>query len=133
MNNETKKMQQSIIAPWLTVRDSEGAATFYKDAFDAIETYRLDNPDGGPVIRLSVNGAEFWLSSESEEKDGKNNSPLGGDSIRLILIVDDPDAFFKQALKAGATEVFPVGEDHGWKLGRLVDPFGLHWEIGYQL
>jgi len=34
-------------------------------------------------------------------------------------------------LKAGAKEVFPIGEDHGWKLGRLVDPFGLHWEIGH--
>ncbi len=131
MNNETKKVPQSIIAPWLTVKDSERSVTFYKDAFGAIETYRLENPDGGPVIRLSVNGAEFWLS-ESEEKDNKN-IPLGGDTIRLILIVSDPDTLFKQALKAGATEVFPVGEDHGWRLGRLADPFGLHWEIGYQL
>lgn len=99
MSNETKKMQQSTIAPWLTVKDSEEAATFYKNAFHAIETYRLANPDSGPVIKLSVNGAEFWLSNESEEKDDKNISPLGGDSIRLILIVDDPDIFFKQALK----------------------------------
>jgi len=36
-------------------------------------------------------------------------------------------------LEAGATEVFPVSEDYGWKLGRLVDPFGHHWEIGHQL
>ncbi|MEO8109163.1 MAG: VOC family protein [Ginsengibacter sp.] len=133
MSNESKKIPQSTIAPWLSVRDTERATTFYKDAFGAIETYRLDNSDGGPVVRLSVNGAEFWLSNEAEEKDDKNILPLGGDSIRLILIVDNPDAFFKQALKGGATEVFPVSEDHGWRLGRLADPFGLHWEIGYEL
>jgi PhnB protein len=55
---------------------------------------------------------------------------LGGGSIRMILTVSDPDSLFAQALQAGATEVFPVGEEHGWRLGRLVDPFGLHWEIG---
>jgi PhnB protein len=51
----------------------------------------------------------------------------------MILTVSDTDTFFAKALKAGASEVFPVGEEHGWRLGRLVDPFGLHWEIGYQL
>lgn len=45
----------------------------------------------------------------------------------------NPDALFAQALQAGATEVFPVGEEYGWRLGRLVDPFGLHWEIGRSL
>jgi PhnB protein len=51
----------------------------------------------------------------------------------MILIVDDPDSFYEQAIIAGATVIFPVGEDHGWRLGRLSDPFGLHWEIGFQL
>jgi len=51
----------------------------------------------------------------------------------MILTVADPDAVFERALIAGATEVFPVGEEHGWRLGRVADPFGLHWEIGYQL
>ena len=51
----------------------------------------------------------------------------------MILTVNDPDAVFNTALKAGAVEVFPVGEEHGWRLGRLIDPLGLHWEIGYQL
>jgi len=59
--------------------------------------------------------------------------PLGAGSIRMILTVPDPDAFFARALAAGAVEVFPVGEGHGWRLGRLIDPFGLHWEIGHPL
>lgn len=48
-------------------------------------------------------------------------------------VVDDPNTWFAQAIKAGATEIFPVGEGHGWRLGRLSNPFGLHWEIGHQL
>jgi PhnB protein len=51
----------------------------------------------------------------------------------MILTVPDPDSLFARAISAGATEVFPVGEDHGWRLGRLADPFGLHWEIGRPL
>jgi len=121
---------QTTIAPWLTVQNSEKAVSFYKAAFDAVETYLLETPDG-LIARLSVNGAEFWISSGSE--DLSNAQQLGGGSIRMILTVSDPDILFARALKAGAAEVFPVGEDHGWRLGRLVDPFGLHWEIGYPL
>jgi PhnB protein len=51
----------------------------------------------------------------------------------MILTVADPDAVFAQAMQAGATEVFPVGEEYGWRLGRIVDPFGHHWEIGHEL
>ena len=56
---------------------------------------------------------------------------MGGGPIRMILTVANPEQIFAQALAAGATEIFPVGVEHGWKLGRLVDPFGLHWEIGH--
>ena len=127
--NENKT---SSIEPWLTVNNGEQALAFYKSAFRAIETYRLQDPDGGLVARLSINGAGFWISSENIDNN-KSNAPLGGNNVRMILIVDDPDSLFAQAIEAGATEIFPVGEDHGWKLGRLSDPFGLHWEIGYQL
>jgi PhnB protein len=51
----------------------------------------------------------------------------------MILTVADPDAVFVRALTAGASKVFPVGEERGWRLGRVVDPFGHHWEIGRPL
>lgn len=116
------------IEPWITLEKGDEAVAFYKAAFQAVETYRLDAPDGGMVVRLSVNGAAFWISSP-----GGNENPLGGDNVRMILITAEPDMLFNNAVGAGAKEVFPVGEGHGWRLGRLADPFGLHWEIGYQL
>ena len=120
------------IAPWLSVRNSAQAVDFYKSAFGATEVYRLD-AGGGVVAKLSVDGAEFWLSDESPEHGNFSPESVGGGSVRMILTVADPDAVFAQALKAGASQVFPVGEEHGWRLGRVVDPFGLHWEIGRPL
>ena len=122
----------TTIAPWLTVQNGAKAVAFYKAAFDAVETYRLEIPDGGLVVKLSVKGAEFWLSGDSENED-PNIQALGGDTIRMILTVNNPDEIFKKALDAGASQIFPIGEEHGWRLGHIVDPFGLHWEIGHPL
>jgi len=119
------------ISPWLTVRNVEKAATFYKAAFGAAEIYRLESPEGGMVLKLSItDGAEFWLSDGAAASGPET---LGGETIRMILTVADPDKIFAQALKAGALEIFAVGEGHGWRLGRIVDPFGLHWEIGHPI
>jgi PhnB protein len=122
----------TTIAPWLSVKDGLKAVAFYKAAFAARETYRLEMPDGGLVVKLSVDGAEFWLSGEGSQQDG-NIEPVGGGTIKIILTVANPDALFTRALEAGATEIFPIGEDYGWRLGRIADPFGLHWEIGHPL
>ncbi len=128
MNKEIK----TSIAPWLSLNDGEKAVEFYKSAFNAVETYRLKDSGAGLVVRLSINGAEFWISGDAS-LNTKTETPLGGNNTRMILIVDDPEAYFSKALKEGATQIFPVGEDHGWRLGRLSDPFGLHWEIGHQI
>jgi PhnB protein len=121
------------IAPWLSVGNGAQAVDFYKSAFGATEVYRLEDPGGGVVAKLSVDGAEFWLSGDAPEEGNPGPESLGAGRIRMILIVADPDAVFAQAVKAGASEVFPVREEHGWRLGRIVDPFGHHWEIGRPL
>ena len=52
----------------------------------------------------------------------------------MVLTVDNPDALHAQAVAAGAAEVRPVqDQDYGWRVGRVVDPFGHHWEIGRPL
>jgi PhnB protein len=119
------------IAPWLSVRNGARAVDFYKSAFGATEVFRLDA--GGVVARLSVDGAEFWLGDESPEHGNFSPESLGGGSVRMVLTVADPDAVFARALRAGASKVVPVREEHGWRFGRLVDPFGHHWEIGRPL
>jgi PhnB protein len=66
------------IAPWLSVRNSAKAVEFYKAAFAAKEVYRLEDPGGSVVARLSVNGAEFWLSDESPKHSNFSPQSLGG-------------------------------------------------------
>src|SRR5688500_16928847 len=106
-NTESKNFReatvQSSIAPWLSVRNSERAIEFYKSAFGAIQVYRLEVAGGGVVARLSVGGAEFWLSDESPDDGDLSPESLGGSSVRMILTVPDPDALFAQALEAGAS------------------------------
>src|SRR5215510_612481 len=121
------------IAPMLSVRNGARAVEFYNAAFGAIEVYRIEDPAGSVVSRLSVDGSEFWLSDESPEHGNFSPESLGGGSVRMILTVPDPDATFAMAIVAGAREVFAVEESYGWRVGRVVDPFGHHWEIGRPL
>ena len=121
------------IAPMLSVRNGARAVEFYKAAFGATEVFRIESPDGAVVSRLSVEGAEFWVSDESPEHANFSPESLGGGTVRMILTVPDPDGMFAMAVAAGAREVVPVKEDYGWRLGRVVDPFGHHWEIGHPL
>lgn len=58
---------------------------------------------------------------------------IGGATGRTLLVVDDPDTVLRQAVAAGATEASSVADEHGWRLGRIVDPFGHEWEIGTPL
>lgn len=125
-------MQNTSIQPWLSVQNAVSAVDFYKNAFDAIETYRLETPDG-LVVKLSVNGAEFWVSGGNDANESGNKKSLQQENIRMVLIEYNPEIVFERSLQAGAKEIFPVGEEHGWKLGRIEDPFGLHWEIGHPI
>lgn len=119
----------TTIAPWLCLRGGARAVEFYKKAFGAVELFRLD-AGGSVVAKLSIDGAEFWLSDESPEHHNHSPESLGGITTRIIFTVADPDAVFARAIAAGAKEIFPVGDEHGWRIGRVVDPFGHHWEIG---
>ncbi len=117
------------ITPWLSLRNGTRAIEFYKSAFGAREVYHVEAPDGEVVSRLSIDGAEFWLSDESPEHENFSPESLGGGSVKMILIAQDPDSAFAQAIAAGAREVYAVQEEHGWRIGRVADPFGHHWEI----
>lgn len=121
------------LAPLLSVRRGAAAVEFYKAALGAEEVFKVEAPDGSVVARLSTGGAEFWVSDESTEHGNFSPESLGGGTVRMILTVEDPDVAFARAIAAGGVEVWPVHEEYGWRLGRFVDPFGHHWEVGKPL
>lgn len=121
---------KTSIAPWLSVNRAAEAVSYYQAAFGAVERYCLEGEEGSVVVaQLAIGEADFWLQEDSDSSQESRDRR----SIRLILTVADPDAVFEQAITAGATEVFAVSEEHGWRIGCLIDPFGYHWEIGKPL
>jgi PhnB protein len=118
----------------LSVRGGANAVEFCKAAFGAEEIFRVESPDGAVVAQLSVAGSEFWIADESPQHQNFSPESIGGATARMILTVDDPDAAFNRAVAAGATSVSEVADQpYGWRVGRVVDPFGHHWEIGRPL
>lgn len=118
------------ISPMLSVRRGAQAVEFYKAAFGAEELFRVDGDAGDVVAQLSVAEAEFWVADESPAHLNFSPESLGGGSVRMVMVVEDPERAFERAVAAGARVVWPVDDRNGWRLGRVVDPFGHHWEIG---
>jgi PhnB protein len=120
----------TVISPWLSVQNATEAVDFYRAAFGAVDSDRLDDDSGAVIVaRLSIGEADFWVQHDPDSAP----DAINGRSVRMILAVEDPDSLFARAVTAGATEVYPVSEDHGWRIGRIADPFGHHWEIGRRL
>jgi PhnB protein len=115
----------------LSVRRGPEAVEFYRAAFGAVVDYQVGDTE--IVAQLSVGEASFWVADESPANANFSPETVGGSTARMLLIVDDPDAAIARAVDAGATEVYPAADEHGWRLGRVADPFGHHWEIGKPL
>lgn len=134
MSPENSPRPRPSVAPMLSVRRGAQAVDFYKAAFGATEIFRIESPDGAVVAQLAVGASEFWVSDESPEHKNFSPESLGGATTRMVLTVDDPDAVHAKAVAAGAAEVRPVEDQpYEWRVGRVLDPFGHHWEIGKPL
>jgi len=121
----------TAIAPWLSVADAGAAVAFYRRAFSAVLEQQMEAGGVVQVARLSIDGARFWVQQDDDLRAGPEG-PLGAGTVRMILEVDDPDAAYGVAVASGAAEVVEVAsvhDEHGWRTGRLADPFGLHWEL----
>jgi PhnB protein len=112
------------IAPFLFVRDGARAVEFYKLALGAEEMFRTANPDS-MLVHLSVGRADFWVADEEPEHQNLSLDSLGCTSVRMVLVVEDPDSAFERAVSAGATVVWPVADQsYGWRLGPRSDTTG---------
>lgn len=117
------------IQPQLWVSSPSRAVAFYEAAFGATVLHRVGEGDD-IVAQLAVGDAAFWVTNASAELKRFSPDDIGGATGRTLLVVDDPDTVVRQAVAAGATETSPVADEHGWRLGRIVDPFGHEWEVG---
>jgi PhnB protein len=122
------------LTPMLTVRDAASAIAFYERAFGATERERLTTPAGQIVAEMDIDGHPFFVVDENPEAFNISPQALGGTTVRISLLVEDPDASAARAIEAGATEVFAVGDQpYGMRQGRVADPYGHHWLLGRPL
>ncbi|MCW2984067.1 MAG: hypothetical protein JWR63_1637 [Conexibacter sp.] len=121
----------TAIEAQLWVRRAAAAIAFYEAAFGAVVRHRVGDGDD-VVAQLEVDGARFWVAAAAPEL-GRESPEDGGATARFLLVVDAPGAVIARAVAAGATETAAVAVEHGWELGRIVDPAGHEWEIGRPL
>lgn len=118
----------------LSVRHGAHAIEFYKAAFAAEVLFQVGDEGSAVVAQLSCDGATFWVADESPEHFNFSPDTLSGSTVRMVMVTDDPDTVFQRAIDAGAEVVWPVEDQpYKWRVGRLKDPFGHHWEIGKPL
>jgi PhnB protein len=118
--------------PELWVGRPATAVAFYQAAFGATVLMRVG--DGEDIVaQLAVGDAVFWVVAASDDLRRLDPLTANGRTGRTLLVVDDPDAVHAQAVTAGATETSPVADEHGWRVGRILDPHGHEWEIGRRL
>ncbi len=117
------------IAPWISVPDGTAAVEFYTKALGAWPREALTDDAGRVMVaEMSVGGATFWVQDDPDAASIGDGRP-----IRLVLSVEDPDALVDRAVAGGALLINPVTDEFGWRVGRIADPYGTHWEIGRRL
>jgi PhnB protein len=124
-------MTASSLTPMLTVKNALPAIDFYRNAFNAVEQARFTAPTGHVVAEMAIDGLRFFVVDENPQALNMSPKSLDGTTVRINLIVDDPDATAAHAIGAGASEIFPVADQpYGFRQGRVADPDGHHWLIG---
>jgi PhnB protein len=131
VSSEPSRRQPHVQAQ-LSVRSGRAAVDFYKAAFGAVELFRFGGTDEleEVVAQLAIGDSMFWVEDESPAHGNLSPATAGGTTVRMLLIADDPRSTMERAVAAGASVIDPVGEEHGWLLGRIDDPFGHRWEVG---
>src|ERR1700729_2514287 len=111
------------IQPELWVERASQAVTFYASAFGARVLHRVGQGDD-IVVQLAVGEAAFWVAAAGPDQGRLSPRAIGGATSRTLLVTDDPDAVLQRAVEAGATQTSPAREEHGWRLGRSIQPVG---------
>lgn len=123
----------NTLTPYITVRGAETAIEFYKNAFGAKEVGRITMADGTiGHCELAIGNSKIMLAEENKQWGNISPSTLGGTTVYLSLYVDNVDAVFERALKAGAKvlgDMKPKDQFHGDRTASITDPFGHRWTI----
>jgi PhnB protein len=124
------------VTPHLVLDECAKAIEFYKQAFGATEQLRMPGP-GGKIVHaeIRIGDSVIMLNDEMPPMAGqpgvfKSPRSAGLSTAAVFLYVEDVDAAFDRALKAGCTVRMPL-DDMFWgdRYGQVIDPFGHTWAM----
>ena len=123
--------QYHSITPYLIIKGASAAIDFYKQAFGAIELFRMPQPDGRiGHAEMKIGDSVIMLADENPDMHIVGPKTLGNSSVGILLYVDDADAVFGKAVSLGASVNKPLADQfYGDRSGTIVDPFGHKWTI----
>jgi PhnB protein len=119
------------LTPYLCCKNAKEAMEFYKKAFGAEQLFMMPQPDGRVGhAEMKIGTSRFMLADEYPEMGFRSPASIGGAGLQLHMYVEDVDAAFDRAVKAGAQVVRPVADQfYGDRSGTLSDPSGHVWHI----
>ena len=117
--------------PYLIIEGAADAIEFYKQAFGAVELFRMPGPDGKiGHAEIKIGDSPIMLADAYPDMGYKGPKSLGGSPVSLMIYVEDVDTVFKRAVDAGATVKEAVSDKfYGDRMGTLIDPFGHVWHV----
>jgi len=119
------------VTPYLVIKNAGKAIEFYKQAFGATESVRLNTPDGNVMhAEIKIGDSPIMLCDESPNWNALSPQTIGGTPVSIMLYLADVDAVVNRAVAAGATVLMPVADQFwGDRMGSVADPFGHKWSI----
>lgn len=120
------------ITPYLIIKGAAQAIEFYKKAFGAKETFRMEDPKSKKVghAELRIGDSAIMLADECPDMGYRSPESYGGTPVSIHLYVESVDAVVEQAVRSGAKVERPVKDEfYGDRTGTLRDPFGHVWSV----
>ncbi len=119
------------VASYLAIKNAAEAMHFYKEAFGAVEDFRLTGADGKIAhAEMSIGGSLFMVADEFPDFGALGPVSIGGSPVKFTIETDDAESLFTHAIKIGCTELRGLEDQfYGFRGGMVTDPFGYSWFI----
>lgn len=123
MSKEFKTEGNQTVTPYLIVASVPEFIKFMQATFQAKVLNRSETPEGRTMhAEIKVGDSKIMMG-----EPGGEFAPISGSHY---VYVEDTDATYEKALKAGATSVMePADQFYGDRSAGVRDPFGNYWWI----
>lgn len=118
------------VTPYLIVKGAAAALDFYKQAFSAVETVRMQEGNRIAHAEILIGNSHVMLADENPAMNAYAPEAGTRPPVGIMLYVADVDTVFARAVAAGANIERPLADQfYGDRTGGIIDPFGHRWYI----